>query len=35
MDSGEEYRSKQGAKRGIESVKKNASGAGIRVVDDS
>lgn len=34
-DSGEGYRSKQGAKRGIESVKNNASEADILVVDDS
>lgn len=33
-DSGEGYRSKQGAKRGIESVKANAPGADVRVVDD-
>ncbi|WP_049947730.1 HVO_2922 family protein [Candidatus Halobonum tyrrellensis] len=33
-DSGEGYRSKQGAKRGIASVKANADGADVRVVDD-
>lgn len=34
-DSGEGYRSKQGAKRGIESVKKNAPGAEIQITDNS
>ncbi|WP_435158115.1 HVO_2922 family protein [Haladaptatus sp. DFWS20] len=34
-DSGEGYQAKQGAKRGIESVKKNAGRADIRVVDNT
>ena len=33
-DSGEGYRSKQGAKRGIESVKSNAPGAPLVEVDE-
>jgi uncharacterized protein YegP (UPF0339 family) len=33
-DSGEGYQSKQGVRRGIESVKSVASGAEIRVLDD-
>ncbi|RBI60054.1 DUF1508 domain-containing protein [halophilic archaeon] len=32
-DSGEGYRSKQGVKRGIESVKNSASAAKIRYLD--
>lgn len=32
-DSGEGYRSKQGAKRGIESVKEGAADASIETVD--
>ena len=32
-DSGEGYASKQGARRGIESVKKNAPGADVLVAD--
>ena len=33
-DSGEGYNSKQGAKRGIESVKRNAADADIRLRED-
>lgn len=33
-DSGEGYRSKQGVKRGIESVKKSASRAEVQILDD-
>lgn len=33
-DSGEGYTSKQGAKRGIESVKDNAADADVRVRDE-
>lgn len=33
-DSGEGYRSKQGVRRGIKSVKENAPRADIRTVDD-
>lgn len=33
-DSGEGYRSKQGAQRGIESVKNSAAAADIQYVDD-
>ncbi|MFA9517708.1 HVO_2922 family protein [Halopenitus sp. H-Gu1] len=33
-DSGEGYRSKQGAKRGIESVKRSSPDAAIDVLDD-
>lgn len=32
-DSGEGYRSKQGAKRGIESVRKSAPQAAIEILD--
>jgi hypothetical protein len=32
-DSGEGYRSKQGARRGIDSVKRSAPGAAVRVLD--
>jgi hypothetical protein len=34
-DSGEGYTSKQGAKRGIESVKSSAPGANVVTTDDS
>ena len=34
-DSAEGYASKQGAKRGIQSVKNSAPGAGVRLRDDS
>ena len=33
-DSGEGYSSKQGAKRGIESVRRNVPDASVRVADD-
>jgi len=33
-DSGEGYRSKQGAKRGLESVKRSAPGAEVQIVED-
>lgn len=34
-DSGEGYQSKQGAKRGIQSVKTNAPRADVQLVDNS
>jgi uncharacterized protein YegP (UPF0339 family) len=34
-DSGEGYQSKQGVKRGIESVKKNARQAQVQIVEDT
>jgi uncharacterized protein YegP (UPF0339 family) len=34
-DSGEGYRSKQGVKRGIESVKRSAAGADIQFLEDT
>jgi uncharacterized protein YegP (UPF0339 family) len=34
-DSGEGYQSKQGVKRGIESVKKNARRAQVQIVEDT
>ncbi|MFB6227619.1 MAG: HVO_2922 family protein [Halobacteriales archaeon] len=33
-DSGEGYRSKQGVRRGIDSVKRSAASAEIRILDD-
>ncbi len=33
-DSGEGYQSKQGARRGIDSVKRTAPAATVRVLDD-